>query len=287
MNNYVEKYIQWKSLHAQRAPITYRIWIERMFKFIDKDFKTWTLDDLISYQNHIQDKYAPVTFQYCVAVMKNFFRFWFVQRKTEISPDLMKIPKVGQKEMTYVTQDDYEHILEFCIIDNSFQEIRRKLIIMILFKTGMRVSELCSLNLAHIDTRTCSALVRTRKNKRFRKVFWDKETNELLCLYLGVRLDLGVSSDALFVGLKKGNRPTHRMCVRTVQRNIKLLCKRAGIKKRISPHTFRHGKGHDMMIKQAPMPLISKVLGHNNPGSTFVYTQYVDKDFELHAKKYL
>lgn len=286
-NIYIDKYIEWKAIHAQRAAVMYRIWLIKLFQFLKSDFKTWTIDDIVRFQVNIQMRYAPGSLQFCVAVLKNFLKFWFLQGVTKISPELIKIPRIGQKEMQYITEEDYRKILGSLDEDETFQELRRKLVVQILFKTGVRVSELCSLSISHLDVENRSALVRTRKNHKFRKIFWDDETSQTLEKYLKLRMEISQGSDSLFIGLGRGGDPTRRFSIRGVQRDIKELCDRAQLTKKLSVHSFRHGKGHALMLKNAPMPLISKVLGHSNPNSTFVYTQYIDKDFEQHAKNYL
>ena len=83
-----------------------------------------------------------------------------------------------------------------------------------------------------------------------------------------------------------GNMPSVRITTRTVQRIIKSLALEAKIKKKISPHSFRHGWACHRRDMGAPLSFIQKGLGHQNPASTFVYEQYADPEFEKHAKSY-
>ena len=78
-----------------------------------------------------------------------------------------------------------------------------------------------------------------------------------------------------------------RLTTRTVQRVIKLSVQKAGLKERITPHSFRHGWAHKRRDQNAPLAFIQKGLGHISPISTFIYEQYNDMDFLQNANKYL
>jgi integrase/recombinase XerD len=157
--------------------------------------------------------------------------------------------------------------------EQFYDDLIKKLIVHILYDTGMRVSELCDLDISNLEETDTPGLrcatIRRRKSLRYNTVVWGKETNRLMNLYLGLRLCLDVNqTDALFVIKKsKGNRIT----ARTVQRWIKEICLEAGIPEDITPHSFRHGKAHQVLNQSGNVRDVQAILGHVNPASSFSY----------------
>jgi site-specific recombinase XerD len=94
-------------------------------------------------------------------------------------------------------------------------------------------------------------------------------------------------SSALFLGWNKNKGWSQRLTSKSVQRTIKYYVDRAGIKEKITPHSFRHGWAHKRRDQNAPLAFIQRGLGHINPISTFIYEQYNDVDFERNANSYL
>jgi integrase/recombinase XerD len=94
-------------------------------------------------------------------------------------------------------------------------------------------------------------------------------------------------ASALFVGQHYNNEWSMRLTTRTVQRQVRQYVNQAGIKEKITPHSFRHGWAHKRRDNNAPLAFIQKGLGHVNPISTFVYEQYDDKEFMTNARQFL
>jgi integrase len=92
---------------------------------------------------------------------------------------------------------------------------------------------------------------------------------------------------ALFVGPRYADGWNNRLTRRSVERMILKYAKRAGIKEKVTPHSFRHGWAHKRRDQNAPLAFIQRGLGHVNPISTFIYEQYNDKEFVKHATAYL
>ena len=131
-----------------------------------------------------------------------------------------------------------------CLDRYVFADLTRLLTIHLLWDTGMRVSELCDIKLEDIEGPNNDGLryckVRTRKSMRYNLVAWGKETNDLLCSYLGVRLCLCPQSEYLLIGPE---RPSNKkVSPRTIQTWIRQICERSMLTEEFTPHSFRHGK---------------------------------------------
>lgn len=132
-------------------------------------------------------------------------------------------------------------------------------------------------------------IIQTKKTGKKRIIVWSAETHKLLMEYMTQRMSLrNVSNQrALFMGCTKGKDWSMRMTKRSVERIVRYYSAKAGIKEKITPHSFRHGWAHYRRDRNAPLAFIQKGLGHANPISTFVYEQYCDSDFEKNANSFL
>ena len=168
-----------------------------------------------------------------------------------------------------------------------FNGKRDKLLIRLLWETGVRVSELCDLDITDIDPQNAMTVIRTKKTDRKRQIFWSEETHRLLLEYLKERR-VKNHSPALFIGTHF-SYTTKRFTCRAVQRSVKYFADRAGLEKKISPHSFRHGKAHNILAKGGSVKHIQAILGHSekNPAASFTYLQFDNKEMEQYAKRYL
>ena len=174
--------------------------------------------------------------------------------------------------------------------DRFFEDLIKKLAIHMLWDTGMRVSELCDLNISDIHESSLeynvrSATVRTRKTMRYNLVAWGKGTNDLLNKYLGLRLCFDTKSDALFVSSRSGKRG---ITTRTVERWVDEIVERNNLEDTITPHSFRHGKAHTILdLPGGNMRDISAVLRHAQPNSCMQYLMLNQKQYLEVASKYI
>lgn len=285
------EYLNWKGTYAPRASVAYRIWLKRFIEVCgDKDLVKYDVNDIVSYHNWLSDHYGSYSIQLGMIVIKNFFKFCKDRGYKCMIPSLIRVPKMNAKSHRAVTKEEIDRILSV-IPTNDFIHLRDSLMIRILWDTGIRVSELCDLDISQIDTNRRSTIIATKKrNNAKRIIVWSKATHKLLLKYLPIRTDLqkvnGASS--LFVGrqIQYGGWSA-RISSRTVERRVKYYASASGIKEKVTPHSMRHGWAHHRRDQGAQLKFIQQALGHLNPASTFVYEQYSDMDFVNRAKEYL
>jgi len=281
----IDKYLEWKGSYAPIAQAVYGKQLERFDGFVKKDFDDIKIGDISKYTNFLRKKYSGKTIEFNLIIIKNFFNFYAKQGRVVISPDLIKSPRTHANSHQPITEREYLLMLAY-LPNNDFISLRDKLVIGLLWDTGIRVSELCDLNLSDIDIQNNCATIKTKKNETSRRIFWSSEVAFVMKRYVGIRISMN-ASQPLLVGMYSGRVPSMRMTTRTAQRIVKTLALQAGITKKISPHSFRHGWACHRRDKGAPLSFIQKGLGHQNPVSTFVYEQYADPEFEKHARGYL
>jgi site-specific recombinase XerD len=285
----IQKYLDWKGTYAPRASVIYRIWLERFVQICgEKPIEQYSITDFVKYKHWIESRYNPYCVQFATMIMKNFFQFYKNQNYSCLSPSFIKSAHIQAKSHRAINEDEFKRIVSV-IPGNEFRSIRDLVMIRLLWDTGVRVSELCDLELTQIDEHKKSAIIQTKKTGKPRIIVWSEETHNYLIKYMSIRLELHNvnKATALFVGWTQNKGWSSRMTSRTAQRLIKYYVNRAGIKEKITPHSFRHGWAHLRRDQNAPLAFIQRGLGHISPISTFVYEQYDDSDFVKSAKSYL
>lgn len=288
MEKYIQEFLGWKATYAIRASVTYRRWLDRFREVVgDRDISDYTTDDYVKYSEFLRrNSYSPSTVQYATIVLKNFFQYFKNKGEKCLSPEIIKVPRVQSKSHCAVTEENFEKIISN-IPTSDFRSLRDLLIISLLWDTGMRVSELCDLDVVHIDENQCQTVIGTKKAFKKRIIVWSNQTHNLLMKYMPIRNNLPTMSSALFMGNTRAHGWTHRLTPRSIQRMITHYVRLAGITEKITPHSFRHGWAHKRRDQKAPLSFIQRGLGHQNPVSTFVYNQYTDTDFVKNAASYL
>jgi site-specific recombinase XerD len=156
--------------------------------------------------------------------------------------------------------------------------LRDKALIELLFSSGLRVSELTSLNKDHVNTKRREFTVRG-KGQKDRPVFISEKAAEMVEEYLAKRTD---NLDPLFISYSRNVSSSNdgsyrRLSPRSVQRMIEKHSKLAGITKHVSPHTLRHSFATDLLMNGADIRSVQAMLGHSNISTTQVYTHVTDK----------
>ncbi len=292
MKEIIKTYLEWKGTYASRAAINYRIWLHRFVEVCqEKRVEDYTITDFIIYRKWLETRYNPYTVQFATIVLKNFFMFCKNQNLSCLNPALIKLHRIMAKSHRAVSEKEYELILKTISNEghDEFRTNRDSLMIMLLWDTGVRVSELTDLELSQFDENKRSTVIKTKKTGYPRTIVWSEKTHELLKKYISLRLKRNAlkGSSALFVGWKNGIGWTMRLTPRSVERLLKGYVQKANIQEKLSPHSFRHGWAHKRRDQNAPLAFIQRGLGHISPVSTFVYEQYKDVEFESSAQQYL
>lgn len=289
MKEKICEYLNWKGTHAPKAAINYELPLKRFIEVCgEKPIEQYNVSDIVKYNMWLKTRFSPYFVMFCMTALKSFFNFYKQQHNCHcISPAVIKIKKVKANSHRALMEEEYKKIIAI-IPTNEFIPLRDSVIIRLLWDTGVRVSELCDLNINQVNLPKRSSIINTKKTTNQRIIVWSEETHQLLLKYLHTRLELEKRHNAyaLFLGLR-GKEWSFRITSRTVQRIVKEYATRAGITAKVTPHSFRHGWAHKRRDKNAPLSFIQKGLGHISPVSTFVYEQYSDPDFVHNANVFL
>ncbi|TAH40829.1 MAG: hypothetical protein EYC69_10020 [Bacteroidetes bacterium] len=289
MEKEIKRYLEWKGTYATRASVSYKLWLDKFIEACgNKKLQSYSIEDFVKFKHWLEGRYSSTSVQYAIIVVKNFFQFYKQQDYRCLSTHFIKIPPKIRKSHKAISESEFKRVVEK-IDAKNFIGLRDSLIVHLLWDTGIRVSELCDMNISQIDENKTSMIIRSKKSQLFRTIVWSAKTHALLLNYLKKRQVLKKCKEvgAVFVGFRKGREWSLRITCRSIERMIKKYVAIAEIREKISPHSFRHGWAHKRRDFNAPLAFIQKGLGHVSPISTFIYEQYNDKEFEANANSYL
>ena len=179
-----------------------------------------------------------------------------------------------------VKLSDLERIVDFVRQPAPAQDDVRRLralkvraMILMLFRTGVRVSELCAFRRRDIELSEGQAHVYRAKGGKSRTVHFDAETAQALQAYWNVRGDAirGAGAFPAFSGRDKVGDAGNPISPRTVEHIISQLCTTLGIESEITPHSFRHGLATEMVRRRVRESTVQTILGHASPQTTRIY----------------
>ena len=228
-------------------------------------------EDLISFLESRKGKgLSPSTLYRNLISLKIFFRFLKQENFIESDPALLiDSPKLSQLIPEIMTEQEISRLIEQTG-DKGEIRLRDRAIFQMLYASGMRVSELCSLNLSDVDDQT----VRVKgKGGKERLVPIAKEAIQALDNYLICRKEGSVNKILPLFVTKKGRR----MGRTQVWASIKYYAQCANIKKNISPHTLRHSFATHLLDHGADLRVIQELLGHADISTTDRYTHLSKK----------
>lgn len=244
--------------YSEHTIKAYRITVERALEFCRKDFKKITTQDLKTFLLHLQreKKCSLRSIHRHINALRTFYRLFEMS-----TADKIQLPKVEKTLPTFLNFGEMETLLD------SIFNMRDLAIVRLLYASGLRVSELIQLDRDSIEGNSIRVL--SGKGKKERVVYVDNGTLSLLESYLSERKD---DDPALFVN-QRGTRLTDRY----VEILVKRHAQRAGIKKKVTPHTLRHTFATHLLQNKANIMVIKDLLGHASLSTTQIYTHVTDE----------
>lgn len=220
--------------------------------------------------------FTPSTQARVLSGVKAFYKYLLLEDVVKANPaELLESPKLSRKLPVFLSIHEIEHLLG--LIDRSTPEGERNLSILeTLYSCGLRVSELVNLKLSDLHLEEDYIKVLGKGNKE-RLVPMGKIAKRLLTNYIHkVRSHMTVNKEAEdIVYLNKRGGQLSRVMVFYI---IKDLAKKAGVKKRLSPHTFRHSFATHLVEGGADLRAVQEMLGHESITTTEIYT-HLDRQY--------
>ncbi len=219
-----------------------------------------------------------------ISGIKAFFQYLILEKLVDKNPtELLEAPQLGQKLPEFLTIQEINSILSEIDLSSKNGE-RNKAIIETLYGCGLRVSELIGLRISELHFREGLVSV-TGKGDKQRLVPLGKMAEKQILIYMKqVRVHLSPqkgSEDILFLN-NRGGKLSRQM----VFLLVKELVEKAGIKKTISPHTFRHSYATHLVQNGANLRAVQELLGHASITTTEIYTHLNSNDLRKAILKY-
>ena len=203
-----------------------------------------------------------------ITTVKSFFKYLMKELIVEKNPaTYLSLPKIRKKLPNFVEENNLHHLLDDGFFNVDFKGIRDKLIITLLYGTGIRLAELLLLKDSDIDTKMCLIKV-LGKRKKERIIPYPTSINSLLEAYFNIRnTEIGFSTERLLV-TENGKPVYEKLIYRVVNSN---LAKVTLLEKK-SPHVLRHTYATHLLNKGADLNAVKELLGHVNLAATQIYT---------------
>ncbi len=271
-----KSYLQLEKSLSENSVLAYLSDVEKLKTFAQNELNGKSISD-ISYEDLRKFVHAiaelgvsPYTQSRIISGIKSFFRYLTIENLITQNPaSLLEVPKLGRKLPEVLSVEEIDKIVS--AIDHSTPEGQRnRAIIETLYSCGLRVSELVNLKIS--DVYFNEQFVRVMgKGSKERIVPIGNTALKYIHIYLKeVRVHLTIdksSQDIVFLN-RRGKKMTRVMIFYI----IKDLCAKAGIKKQVSPHTFRHSFATHLIEGGADIRAVQEMLGHESITTTEIYT---------------
>lgn len=230
-----------------------------------------------------KDSMKRRTQNYYLIALRAYLKFLRKRDIPSLSPEKIELAKVPERHLDLISPLELDRLLK-ATDGESEKALRDKAILEMLFSTGLRVSELCSLD-SDLDLSRDDFPIRGKGDK-VRVVFLSDAAKAATRAYLKARTDM---EPALFVSAARKSETKKRIPTRLTPRSIELLIKtyatKAGITKKVTPHVMRHSFATDLLSNGADIRSVQALLGHASINTTQIYTHVTDSHLrEVHKK---
>jgi len=239
----------------------YGILVELLLRWVKKAPRSVTPADLELYKRYLSldRKNAKTTLYLSIKAIQAFYRYLEMDVAKNLKP-----PKRGEPIPKYLSEAEMAELLKSCEEDS-----RDFAMVLTLGYTGMRVGELCGLNVEDVDFSDGVITVKYGKGDKQRIVLIEEKTGTALRKYLDKRKAV---EGPLFLSSRR-----NRIKPRAVQRIVCKYAKKAGIIKKVTPHVLRHTFATTLLRRGADIRIIQQLLGHASVATTQIYTHVDDR----------
>lgn len=289
MKDQVQQFLEFITVekgYSNNTLAAYRNDLSQFLSFLEPRVSEWdevTTDTIMDYIMMMkgEQEYASSTVARKVAAIKSFFHYLVDQGELQDDPTAtLDSPKVRKRLPKAISQQDLERLLNEPTREQTPKALRDRALLEVLYATGLRVTELVTLNVDDVNLASASLRVVRPKDKRERIVPIHQRAIEPLQDYLErgrIQLLRDPDVQALFLN-HRGKRLTRQGLWLIVKHYVREV----GIREEITPHTLRHTFAANLIGKKTDLEEVQKILGHANISTTQVYTQ-VDAEDEQAA----
>jgi site-specific recombinase XerD len=253
-----------------------------------REFRLWLNRQSTGNNRSTGNTLSKKTQNYYLIALRAFLKYLTRQNIKSMPAERIELAKITERSLDLINNIELQRLLN-SPSGTTLKDLRDKAILELLFSTGLRVSELCSLN-SDIDL-TSEELSIRGKGGKVRVVFISDAAKKAVKGYLKARKDM---SDALFIQVdneiskkdqKVKRNNTAALTRRSIERIVKQHAIKSGISKKVTPHVMRHMFATDLLGNGADLRSVQALLGHSSITTTQIYTHVTDKHLrDIHKK---
>ena len=228
--------------------------------------------------NLIESNLAKSSVARKISTIKSIYKFLKKEKIVLSSPvQLIETPKIDSRLPTFLKEEEIVNLFQEFEFEDSFKGFRDKIMLYLLYQSGIRLSEL--IGLKEKDIRNSELKVLGKRNKE-RIIPLSKKTNMFLDQYLELKKEFFPNSNSFFV-TDKGNKLYEKFVYRKVNYYLSMVSS----KQKKSPHILRHSFATHMLNNGADLNAIKEILGHESLSATQIYTHNTFKKLKTIHKQ--
>ena len=279
LNKYYE-YLKYELNYSDNTISDYKLHILKYKEYLDKNHLNYLnikKDDVINMLKYLDSlKLSNRSISNILSALRSLYNYLLDEKyiKTNIYKTISN-PKLDKKLPNFLSYEELDSIIKSISIETPL-DLRNRLIIEILYATGIRVSELVNMKISDINLNEQSIRI-MGKGKKERIVYYGECAKDILEKYLNIR---NISNDYLIQN-NKGNKITSR----GIQKIIDKVVAKACINNNVSPHTFRHTFATHLLNSGCEIKSVQELLGHSSLNTTEVYTHITNEYLKSEYRK--
>lgn len=250
--------------YSARTVKMYLCYFNEFARYLKKNAREAERDDIVGFLAEKKEKGNASNATLALAHAALHFFYHNVLRKKIVEE--VKIAKKAKKIPVVLTKEEVRNLIK------ATQSRRDRLIVEFLYSSGCRVSECVKLQTENMNFKERTASIRGGKGNKDRTVILSKEWLKKIRTYLDRK-----KSKTPFVFSKKNGKP---LSSDTIQRIVKEAAKKAGVEKRVTPHTLRHSYATHLLEAGENIRKIQVLLGHSDLSTTQIYTKVSAKELK-------
>lgn len=258
-----------KGIRFEKAAKDYQTYILKFADFIKKPLSKVDNDDIVDFQMWMRTRYADTTRALYASAIREFFKFTNGRGWTRVNKDEISVNKIQKKIPVYVAQGEAQ-----TLCDITEGEPVKRLAVKILWLCGPRITELATLKKENVDLISKGATIRNLKHhdeESTKFIVWDDETNALI-------KEVMAANDSEWVFYSKQSK-TH-LTPRQFQRWFVEFREKAGMNKKMTPHSMRHGFVKENLDINTPLPHLQQMGGWQSLEAMQKYTKRLTNDIK-------